>query len=185
MTPVFAAAQELQGFMESRGWGFCMIGGLAVLRWGEPRLTRDVDVTVLAGFGNEDEFIQPLLERYKARLTDAGEFARRSRVLLLEATNGTPLDVALGGLAYEALAVERSSEFEFEPGCRLRTCSAEDLLVQKLFAFRVRDLADAEGVALRMRGRLDWAYVEEQLRPLAEAKDEPGIMAQLAKLRLT
>lgn len=183
MTPLFAAAHGLQEFVVNRGWRFCIVGGLALLRWGEPRFTRDVDVTLLAGFGQENGFIQTLLGAYQSRIGDAGEFAQRNRVLLLEASNGVPLDIALGGLPYEALAVERSTEFEFEPGCLLRTCSAEDLIVQKLFAFRSRDVLDVEGIAVRMRGRLDWDYIEIQLSPLADLKQDPAIMARLAQLR--
>jgi len=183
MTPLFAAALALQDYFEERQWQFCIIGGLALLRWGEPRFTRDVDVTLLAGFGREESFLQPLLADYRARIGDALEFARRNRVLLLEAVNGVPLDVALGGLPYETLAVERSSKFEFEPGCSLRTCSAEDLVVQKLFALRPRDVLDVDGIVTRMHGKLDWDYIEAQLIPLAEVKEEPGILARLAQLR--
>lgn len=45
MNPLFAAALELQRFFAARQWRFCFIGGLAVQRWGEPRLTLDVDCT--------------------------------------------------------------------------------------------------------------------------------------------
>ena len=183
MTPLFAAALELHEFFERQWWQFCTIGGLALLRWGEPRFTRDVDVTLLTGFGHEKQFIEPLLAVYRGRIANAGAFAERTRVLLLEAANGVPLDIAFGGLPYEELAVARSSEFEFEPGCRLRTCSAEDLIVQKLFASRPKDVLDVEGIAVRMRGRLDWDYVECQVGPLAEVKEEPEIMLRLARLR--
>src|SRR2546422_11430062 len=43
--------------------------------WSEARLTRDVDMTLLTGFGNEEQFIRPLLERYPGRVPDAAEFA--------------------------------------------------------------------------------------------------------------
>lgn len=46
-------AAEIQAFCREAALAFCFIGGLAVLRWGEPRLTRDVDVTVLAEYGSE------------------------------------------------------------------------------------------------------------------------------------
>ena len=42
MSALFDAARDLQKALESRGRRFCLIGGLAVLRWGEPRFTRDV-----------------------------------------------------------------------------------------------------------------------------------------------
>ena len=52
----------------------------------------------------------------------------------------------------------------------------------KLFASRPLDVRDAEGVAVR-QGQLDWQYIEDQLRPLAEIKGEPAILATLARLR--
>ena len=69
------------------------------------------------------------------------------------------------------------------PGLVIRTCSAEDLLILKLFASRPLDLRDAEGIALRHKAELDWAYIEEQLLPLAEAKEDPQILRALARLR--
>jgi hypothetical protein len=50
---LFVAAVAVQDLCRERDWGFCFIGGLAVLRWGEPRLTRDIDLTILASFGAE------------------------------------------------------------------------------------------------------------------------------------
>jgi len=185
MTPLLESALELQKFFLGQGWGFCIIGGLAVLRWGEPRFTRDVDVTLLSGFGREDEFIAPILGGgYTGRIPDAGDFARRNRVLLLNSPQGVPIDIALGGLPFESLAVDRSSLFTFAPECALRTCSAEDLMVQKLFSFRTRDVLDVETVVVRQQGRLDWDYIETQLRPLAEVKDQPEIMAAYSRLKL-
>ena len=70
-------------------------------------------------------------------------------MLLLDSPEGVPIDIALGALSFKALAVERSSIFTFAPGCDLRTCSAEDLIVQKLFSFRTRDVLDVETVVVR------------------------------------
>ena len=40
------------------------------------------------------------------------------------------------------------------------------------------------GLALiRQHGRLDWAYVESQLQPLVELKDEPEILERLTRLQ--
>lgn len=184
MTPLFEAALELQDFFLRRQWRFCLIGGIALLRWGEPRFTRDVDVTLLTGFGGEDEFIIPILASgYRGRIPDAAEFARRNRVLLVDSPEGVPIDIALAGLPFEALVVERASGYEYETGCSLRTRSAEDLVVLKLSAFGARDVLDVETIAFRQHGRLDWAYIETHLSPLAELKQEPGIMDVFARLR--
>jgi hypothetical protein len=184
--PLLRAALDLQDFFIRQQWRFCIIGGIALLRWGEPRFTRDVDVTLLAGFGSEDAFVKPILaSTYRGRIPDAAEFAHKNRVLLLDSAEGIPIGIALGELPFEMLMVERSSLHDFEPGCTLRTCSAEDLIVQKLFAFRTRDIADVEGVVLRQRGRLDWTYIEDHLSPLAEIKEQPEIMALFSRLRRT
>ena len=79
--------------------------------------------------------------------------------------------------------MERSSLFEFTRGCRLRTCSAEDLVILKLFAFRPRDVLDVETVVARQQGALDWAHVARHLGALAELKEQPEIMETFARLR--
>jgi hypothetical protein len=177
------AGLEIQSFMGSRRWEYCFIGGVAVLRWGEPRLTRDLDLTLLTGFGNEAEYIDPLLETFEARLPDMRSFALARRVLLLNSREGYPIDIALGGLSYEKLMVSRSTMHAYYSDLQLRTCSAEDLIIMKAFADRERDWADVEGIVLRQGVGLDWTYIETQLVPLSEAKESPEILLRLASLR--
>jgi hypothetical protein len=177
------AAYDLQTFCESEGWPFCIIGGLAVQRWGEPRETVDVGLTLLTGFGGEEPFIRRLLQQYDGRVDDSAEFARINRVLLLRAPSGVGIDIALGRPPFEEAVVSRSSLFSFPGGVRLRTCSAEDLIVLKAFASRPRDWIDVDGVIVRQTRRLDWSYIDRQLRPLAELKEAPEILSELDKRR--
>jgi hypothetical protein len=183
MIDLFETAIQLQAFCDQRGWHSCFIGGIAVQRWGEPRVTRDVDLTLMAGFGSEDGFIDPLLDAYAARVPNAREFARRHRVLLLRSPGGVGIDISLGALPFEESLVGRATPFSLGPGIEIRTCSAEDLVVLKLFASRPLDIHDAEGVAIRHQNQLDWGYIEEQLRPLAEVKNQPEILQTLVRLR--
>jgi hypothetical protein len=184
MNPLLEAALHLQDLLDSWNWRFCVIGGIAVLRWGQARFTRDVDLALLTGFGHEDDYILPLIRAgYTGRIRDAEEFARRHRVLLLTSPNGISVDIALAALPFEAQAIERATPFEFAPGFSIRTCSAEDLIVLKLFAFRQQDLADVESIAAQHGESIDWMYMMDNLRPLAEAKDDPAIMTTLERLR--
>lgn len=177
------AAREVQDFCDNRGWSSCFIGGIAVQRWSQARVTRDVDITLLTGFGNEASFVEALLAHYTPRIADAARFALQSRVLLLNSPSGIGIDVSLGALPFEQLAIQRATLFKFAPDLELRTCSAEDLMIMKLFASRAIDIRDAEGIAVRHDKTLDWRYIEEQLTPLANAKQEPGILEQFARLR--
>lgn len=180
---LFETARALQEFCDREGWRCCFIGGIAVQRWSQPRVTRDVDLTLLTGFGREAAFIERLLGPYRPRVDNAAQFALRSRVLLLKSSAGIGIDISLGGLPFEDLVVQHATSFEFAPNLELRTCSAEDLTVLKLFASRAIDIRDAEGIAVRHDKTLNWRYIEEQLTPLAEAKEEPEIMRQFARIR--
>ncbi len=184
MNEVIRAAAEVQALCVANEWRFCFIGGLAVLRWGEPRETVDVDLTLLTGFGGEGPFIDAILDRYEARIERAAEFARIHRVLLVRAASGVGLDIALGGLPFEERSVDRSSLYSFPPAVPLRTCSAEDLVVLKAFAARPKDWLDIEGIIIRQSGKLDWPYVISQLAPLAELKEAPEIMSELDRRRV-
>lgn len=183
MNDLLGVARDLQSFCDRRGWQSCLIGGIAVLRWGEPRVTRDVDLTLLTGFGHEEPLVLALLEQYGARISDAAGFARINRILLLESQEGVGIDISLAALPYEELMIQRASEFSFGPGLSLRTCSAEDLLVTKLFASRPIDVRDAESVALRHGNDVDWDYVELHLSPLVELKEDKEILKTLTRLR--
>jgi hypothetical protein len=81
VNPILGAALDVQRVCRSRGWRFCIIGGIAVQRWGEPRLTQDVDLTVLSGLGAEADVVDGLLAAYSGRIPDAREFALQRRVL--------------------------------------------------------------------------------------------------------
>jgi hypothetical protein len=170
---LLAAALDLQRFCRTRGWRFCFIGGLAVQRWGEPRLTQDADLTVITGFGSEAPFVDALLGQFRGRLPDTRDFALRTRVVLLRSADGVPLDVSLGAMPFEERAVARASDFEPAPGVVLMTCSAEDLIVYKAFAGRVQDWLDIEGIAVRQGARLDNRLIWAEVVPLLELKECP------------
>ena len=182
MNALLAAAGEVSAFMAARDWQFCLIGGLAVLRWGEPRLTRDADLTLLTGFGQEAGFADALLDAFAPRHPDARAFALTNRVLLIAASNGTPVDIAFGALPFEIDMMQRATPFEFAPGCVLTTCSAEDLFVMKAFANRPQDWIDARGIAVIQGTTLDRRYIIGHVRMLSELKEEPTILEQARQL---
>lgn len=182
MNPIVATAQEVDEFCREQGWRYCIIGGLAVQRWGEPRTTRDVDLTVLTGFGDESRFISGLLDRFEARVADPSQFALRTRVVLLSGSAGTPIDVSLGAIPFEERAVARSSAFQIDEGVAIQTCSAEDLIVLKAFAGRDQDWLDIEGVATRQGHRLDSQLIWRELEPLLELKEDETAIGRLERL---
>jgi len=179
------AAVRVQSMLLERGWRFCFIGGIAIQRWGNPRFTRDIDLTLLTGFGSEEGFIEQLLKELLPRREDAREFALMHRVLLARTSEGVDVDIALGALPFEERTVARATPWEIREGLTLTTCSAEDLLTHKVFAGRGVDWGDAEQILIRQYGTLNLAQVRKELQPLLELKGQPDAMVQLDGLVAT
>lgn len=182
MNPLFAAAIDLQRFFEARQWRFCFIGGLAVQRWGEPRLTLDVDCTLLTGFGHEALYVDELLAAYTGRVAGPREFALANRVLLLYGSSRVPLDIALGAMPFEERSIDRASAFDLGEQHSLLTCSAEDLIVFKAFAGRDRDWLDIDTIVMRQRQALDVDTIWRELTPLLELKEDAETLPRLRRL---
>lgn len=180
---LYAGALEVQSFLEAAGLPHCLIGGVAVLRWGNPRQTTDFDLCVLTGWDGTDEVIDKLCGRFPARIPDAVEFARRNRVLLLRApTLSIFFDVTLGALPFEEEMIHRSSLFEFAPDLMLRTCSAEDLVIMKCFAGRAIDLMDVTGILQRQQGLLDLNHVRRWLQEIQDAIERTDLLGTFERL---
>jgi len=182
MNILFRAGLELQDFFISKKREFCFIGGLAVIRWGEPRMTQDIDISLLSGFGNEKIYIEEILSNFKSRISNPADFAIENRVLLVSALNKIPVDISLSGIAFEKQMIRQASPFQFSEGCSLITCSAEDLIILKAFADRAKDWMDIEGIIMRQGRRLKTDYILRELKPFCEVKDSPEIMRRLEGL---
>jgi hypothetical protein len=154
---LFAAAAQVESACRGAKLAHCFIGGVAVIRWGAPRVTRDLDVAVLARFGGEAPIIEKLLAEFAPRLPEAKKSAQENRVLLLKTTEGIEIDVSLAARPFEEEMIHRATPYEPVRGVSITTCSAEDLLVMKSFAARPRDWSDVESIVLRQR-RLDWDH---------------------------
>lgn len=182
MKKLVKTASDLQKVCEEQNWKFCFIGGLALQFWGELRLTRDVDLTLLTGFGAEESFIDVLLSKFPARISDAKNFALRNRVLLLMSDDEIGIDISLGAFPFEESMIRRADYQEYLPNIKLKICSPEDLIVSKSFAARDKDWFDVKSILIKQQN-LDWNYIFEQLTPLVELKEEPEILTKLEKLR--
>jgi predicted nucleotidyltransferase len=185
MRDLVRAAAQVQKFLDQQRWRYCFIGGIAVQKWGQVRVTQDIDLTIFTGIGDELPVIDRLLKQFVARIPDARAFAQQNRVVLLQTRSGVSLDVSCGAFAFEESVISRARKVEVRPGVRLRLCTAEDLIVYKAFAGRAIDWMDVESIIAKQwrRKKLDWRYIHAQLKPLAELKDDPQILPQLNELR--
>ena len=170
------AAIEVQSVLSAGGVRSCIIGGLAVQRWGEPRATQDVDFSVLAPVGEEQRPLDLLLAAFAPRRPDARAFVIANRVLLIRSSNGVAANIGLAGSAFEVEILERSSAWNIGAGASIVTCSAEDLVIYKLVAGRARDVADIEGIVRRQGADLEVERIRRYGALFAELKEEPELL---------
>lgn len=176
------AAVKVQKFLASNQIDNCVIGGLAVNRWGDPRTTSDVDLTLIVPFGDEKATATTVLQAFASRIEAPFEFAIRARILLVVDPDGVKLDLSLGGLPFELRMLNRSSWWKVDGLEPVRTCSAEDLVITKAFASRPQDWIDVERIVIRQKERLDRSLILSELEPLVSLKEEPEILERLKRL---
>ena len=154
-----------------------------MLRWGRPRATQDVDVSLFTDFGHEEKFVDSILAHFPRRTADARERALEHRVLLTEASNQVGIDVALAAFPFEEDVIKRATPFEFEPGVVIPTASANDLIVSKAFANRPIDWMDVEGIAVRQNRKIDWTFIETELAHRCELIEDHEPIHALQRLK--
>ena len=152
---------------------YMIIGGQAVLLYGEPRLTRDIDITV--GIAAELDSIKAVLTLarklgLRPLAPDPIAFAQKTMTLpALEPKSGIRLDLIFSDSAFEQQALKRRKS-KIIKGQKVRFVSAEDLIILKIVAGRPRDLEDARGILLK-RKNLDFAHILGWLGKLGRALD--------------
>jgi hypothetical protein len=174
--PLASAAATVLSVLDSARIPACLIGGLVIPRWGQPRATTDADFSVLAPYGDEAPVIDLLLANFKERRPHARVFALAHRVLLLVSADGVGIDIALAAFPFETDAIEKASPWEISPGVVVRTCSAEHLVVYKLVAARPQDLVDMAGIVRRQGDRLNVEFIRRWGREFAELKEDPDLL---------
>lgn len=170
------AAADILQFLETKGRPACAIGGLVVSRWGEPRATSDVYLTVLADFGDERKVLAELLSKYPSRVADPKAFADANRMALLVLPGRINADVSLAAFPFDREVLERSTMWELRQDVSIRTCSREDLVIYKLLAGRPGDIQDVMGVVGRQGSALDTERIRHWGRLFAELKGDPDLL---------
>ncbi len=183
MNELLEAAKLVTQLLDSMHLPHCLIGGLAVNRWGRIRATQDVDFSVFVEFGQEETVCRNVLDELTPRIEDSVEFAIINRVLLAQTNTGVPVDLGLAAFPFEESLIARATLFEFDTDIVIPTVSAEDLIVLKAIANRGHDWRDIEGIIVRQSQALDWTLVIELLSSLSDLIPEHDPLIQLTQMR--
>lgn len=183
MNRILKALKEVVIHLEERKQRYALIGGLAVGCRGQARATKDVDLSVWVELGEEGVVIADLLSRFSARIEGAEGLALSHRILVLEASNRVPIDIALASFPFEEEMIGRASPVAIQPKLVVSVLSPEDLVVSKALAGRSIDWFDIQGVFDRMGPRLDYHAIVLRLQSLGELVDLGEVLPKLAECR--
>lgn len=163
-----------------------LFGAQAVVAYGVPRLTADIDVTAAISMERIGSFVEDARRQgLTPRIQEFESFAQRTRVIPLQhEPTGLPVDVVVAGPGLEEEFLDRARMIELE-GIDIPVISPEDLIVTKVLAGRPKDLEDVRGI-LRSNEGLDLARIRSVLGLLEEALDRRDLLPEVeAALRDT
>jgi len=158
--------------LEKRGIAYMIVGGQAVLLHGEPRLTRDVDITLGAGPDQVGEVLDAVSGwGWRVLVDNPVDFVQRTMVLpCLEPESGLRVDFMFSFTPYERQALPRAIPVNLN-GTDVHFASVEDLIIHKIFAGRPRDLEDVRGILLK-NTNLDLTYLRHWLKEFDRSMGE-------------
>jgi predicted nucleotidyltransferase len=143
---------------------YMIIGGQAVLLYGEPRLTRDVDVTLGVNIDRLHDLLTVVKELSLNPIpNDVESFVKQTMVLpTIDEPTGVRVDFIFSFTPYETDAIKRARKITIM-GQEVCFASPEDLIIHKIFAGRPRDLEDVWSVILKNPG-IDTQYIKNWLK---------------------
>lgn len=156
--------ERLSRILDDLAIPYMVIGGQAVLIHGEPRFTRDIDVTLAVELDSLPRLLEAVnAAGWKPRPENPTDFVRDTFVLpCMDPETGIGLDFIFGLTAYERDAVGRAQLTPFER-VPVRVATAPDLVIHKIIAGRPRDMEDVAGI-LVLNPNLDKNWIIGILR---------------------
>lgn len=158
--------------LSRHGIPYMVIGGQAVLLYGEPRLTIDIDITLGINTDQADQILSLTHElSLKPIPEDIKTFIQQTMVLpAMDEPTGIRVDFIFSSTLYETEAIKRAKKIII---MEQEVCfaSPEDLIIHKIFAGRPRDLEDVRIIILKNPG-IDIQYIRKWLKEFNASAEE-------------
>jgi predicted nucleotidyltransferase len=158
---------------------YMIIGGQAVLLYGTPRLTRDIDITLGV---DTDKF--PLIKNICDKLglkilpEDPEVFAKETKVLPAEElTVRIRVDFIFSFTPYESQAISRAQKISIN-NYPVKFAACEDVIIHKMIAARAIDIEDVKNILLKQKTSIDLKYIQKWLLEFEQISEQTGISEQ-------
>jgi len=164
--------------LDAAGITYMIIGGQAVLLYGTPRMTRDIDVTLGVAIDRLEDVVAVVRTAgLKILVEDYQSFAGRTWVLpTKDEDSGIRVDLIFSVTPYEREAIERAVAVVLR-GTIVKFASLEDVIIHKVFAGRPRDLEDVRSIILK-NPIFDSQYIADWLTKFDQSVEGAAFLSQ-------
>lgn len=169
--------------LDKAGIPYMVIGGQAVLLYGIPRLTLDIDITL--GIDTDNFLsIKKICEKLRLKMLHENpeKFAAATKVLPVEEQKyKIRIDFIFSFTPYEKQAMERTKSVSLS-GHPIKFASCEDLIIHKMFAGRAIDDEDVKNILIKNKDRIDLKYIEKWLLEFSKLSDYANVVQKFKLL---
>jgi len=149
---------------------YMVIGGQAVLIYGEPRLTKDIDITLGVGVSKLNK-INSIVKKLNLKILVDENFVQNTMVLLvIDEKTGIRVDFIFSFSLYEKQAIKRATDIKFG-NTIVKFASLEDLVIHKIIAGRAIDIEDVRSIILK-NPDYDAEYIKRWLQEFDKSLNE-------------
>lgn len=165
--------KKLAEALDKQGIAYMVIGGQAVLLYGEPRLTKDIDVTLGIGPDGLSELLKVVNELAWQVLVDQPEdFVHQTLVLpCRDSATTIRVDFIFSFSPYEQQALQRVRKVALD-NVQVKFAAKEDIIIHKLVAGRPRDLEDVSTILIK-NPSVDQVYIRNWLNQFEASLSRP------------
>ncbi len=143
---------------------YMIIGGQAVLLYGEPRLTKDIDITLGVSIDKLSELLS-IIKKIELMPLPENIIGFTQKTFVLPAKDiktNIRVDFIFSQTSYEKQAIERVNKINLK-NTILKFASIEDVIIHKIFAARPRDIEDAKSIMIK-NPNFDKNYIRKWLK---------------------
>lgn len=184
--PVEPAAVELLRALVTvlPRWGrWYVFGAQAVVAYGVPRMSADIDVTIQLAPEEPERFATEMAAAGFSLRVDDPDFIRRTRVMpFVHAATAMPVDIVLAGSGLEEEFLERARSVDVG-GMMVPLIDPSDLIVAKILAGRPKDIDDASTLWRLRKSQLDDRRILHLLQSLEEALGQSDLLRVFEAIR--
>jgi hypothetical protein len=167
---------RIAGALKAVDIPYMIIGGQAVLLYGTPRLTKDIDITLGVSTERLDD-VTAMSDAIGLKILpeDYRPFVEKTWVLpAKDPGSGIRVDFIFSFTPYERQAIGRANPISLQDTPVL-FASVEDVIIHKVFAGRARDLEDVCSIILK-NPRFDREYVTKWLEEFDRSVEGGGFL---------